>query len=392
MTRCSACGPTARRWPRATPAPMCACSCCTAPSHRARRACATRRAPCARWPPSRGAPSSTASPSLRAVPLAAALAQLRVVGGVGGADAGGRPGGAAQRVPLRPGPRPQRGACRRTRCCAPATARAAGRLGPRRRRASHRARATGGRARRAPRLRAPRGSCWPTRRASRRGAARSARARRASCTWAPTSPSCPGQRDADPTLVTVAHLVARKRHADVVRALWLLRERHPRLRYLIVGDGPEREALARLAGELGVADRVELTGSCPRDGGAGPRPRRARVRHAQRRRGLRRRLRRGHGRRTAGDRRARRGRPAGDRGRRRRAAPGPARRRRGARGRARRPAGRARAICSSWRARARATVCGAFTWERAGARRCRPTRTRCGERPAGPLRHQPRPA
>jgi teichuronic acid biosynthesis glycosyltransferase TuaC len=61
-------------------------------------------------------------------------------------------------------------------------------------------------------------------------------------------------------LVTVGHLVGRKRHGDVVRALWLLRDRHPELRYLVIGDGPEREPLARLAAELGVADRVELAG------------------------------------------------------------------------------------------------------------------------------------
>jgi glycosyltransferase involved in cell wall biosynthesis len=66
-----------------------------------------------------------------------------------------------------------------------------------------------------------------------------------------------------PTLVTVGHLVARKRHADVLRALWLLRDRAPDLRYVVVGDGPEREPLRRLAGELGVADRVELTGQLP---------------------------------------------------------------------------------------------------------------------------------
>jgi glycosyltransferase involved in cell wall biosynthesis len=68
-----------------------------------------------------------------------------------------------------------------------------------------------------------------------------------------------------PTVVTVGHLVARKRHADVVRALWLLRDRHPQLRYLVIGDGPEREPLARLAAELGVADRVELAGQLPHD-------------------------------------------------------------------------------------------------------------------------------
>jgi glycosyltransferase involved in cell wall biosynthesis len=63
-----------------------------------------------------------------------------------------------------------------------------------------------------------------------------------------------------PTLVTVAHLVARKRHADVVRALWTLRDRHPDLRYVVVGDGPQREPLRGLAASLGVAERVELRG------------------------------------------------------------------------------------------------------------------------------------
>ncbi|MGI9100180.1 MAG: glycosyltransferase, partial [Solirubrobacteraceae bacterium] len=64
----------------------------------------------------------------------------------------------------------------------------------------------------------------------------------------------------DPTVVTTGHLVARKRHADVLRAIALLRDRHPRLRYLIIGDGPERERLRRLAEELGIAERVELAG------------------------------------------------------------------------------------------------------------------------------------
>jgi glycosyltransferase involved in cell wall biosynthesis len=78
-------------------------------------------------------------------------------------------------------------------------------------------------------------------------------------------PEQPPSKAPAPTLVTVAHLVGRKRHADVMRALWLLRDRHPELRYLIVGDGPEREPLARLAAELGVAERVELTGQLPRE-------------------------------------------------------------------------------------------------------------------------------
>jgi glycosyltransferase involved in cell wall biosynthesis len=63
-----------------------------------------------------------------------------------------------------------------------------------------------------------------------------------------------------PTLVTVGHLVARKRHADVLRAMAVLAARHPTLRYEIVGDGPERAALEALARRLQVADRVEFCG------------------------------------------------------------------------------------------------------------------------------------
>ncbi len=70
----------------------------------------------------------------------------------------------------------------------------------------------------------------------------------------------PPERGVAPTLVTVAHLVARKRHADVLRALAVLTPRHPTLRYAIVGDGPERGALERLAARLEIADRVDFHG------------------------------------------------------------------------------------------------------------------------------------
>jgi glycosyltransferase involved in cell wall biosynthesis len=59
------------------------------------------------------------------------------------------------------------------------------------------------------------------------------------------------------TIVTVGHLVARKRHADVIRAL------PDGARYLIVGDGPERAALEALAARLGRP--VELVGQRPHD-------------------------------------------------------------------------------------------------------------------------------
>jgi glycosyltransferase involved in cell wall biosynthesis len=68
-----------------------------------------------------------------------------------------------------------------------------------------------------------------------------------------------------PTVVTTGHLIARKRHADVLRAVALLADRHPDLRYLVIGDGPERERLQALAAELGIADRLELAGQLPGD-------------------------------------------------------------------------------------------------------------------------------
>ncbi len=76
-------------------------------------------------------------------------------------------------------------------------------------------------------------------------------------------PSAGLARDAEPALVTVGHLVARKRHADVLRALAVLRDRHPVLRYVIVGDGPERVALEGLAARLGVRERVQFCGQLP---------------------------------------------------------------------------------------------------------------------------------
>ncbi|HUB73680.1 MAG TPA: glycosyltransferase [Solirubrobacteraceae bacterium] len=66
-----------------------------------------------------------------------------------------------------------------------------------------------------------------------------------------------------PTLVTVAHLVARKRHADVLRAVAVLGDRYPTLRYLVIGDGPERGALQALAARLEIADRVDFLGQLP---------------------------------------------------------------------------------------------------------------------------------
>jgi glycosyltransferase involved in cell wall biosynthesis len=70
---------------------------------------------------------------------------------------------------------------------------------------------------------------------------------------------------APPTLVTVGHLIERKRHADVIAALPALREHHPGIRYIVVGDGPERDALRALALSLGVSAQVEFRGQLEHD-------------------------------------------------------------------------------------------------------------------------------
>ena len=158
------------------------------------------------------------------------------------------------------------------------------------------------------------------------------------------------------------------------------------LRYLVIGDGPERAPLERLAAELGRRRPRRVHGPAAARGGAGRAPRaRPRVRHAQRRRGLRRRLRRGDGRRAARDRRrAARPGPAGDRG----AGDGHASSSPPAdvealAARARRAARRAAyRAASSARARATTVAARASPGRPAGARRSPPTRTRCDDGPS----------
>jgi teichuronic acid biosynthesis glycosyltransferase TuaC len=74
-------------------------------------------------------------------------------------------------------------------------------------------------------------------------------------------PATAAMPPAQPTLVTVGNLIERKRQADVIEAVARLARPFPQLRYEIVGDGPEREALAALAQRLGVASRVRFHGA-----------------------------------------------------------------------------------------------------------------------------------
>jgi glycosyltransferase involved in cell wall biosynthesis len=72
----------------------------------------------------------------------------------------------------------------------------------------------------------------------------------------------PPRRD-EPTVCTLGHVVARKRHEDVVHALAAAAGRVQGLRWVVIGDGPERARLERLAAESGV--RAEWLGQLDHD-------------------------------------------------------------------------------------------------------------------------------
>ncbi|MGI9491693.1 MAG: glycosyltransferase, partial [Geminicoccaceae bacterium] len=70
-----------------------------------------------------------------------------------------------------------------------------------------------------------------------------------------TDPATTGRR-LRATLLSVGHLIERKGHDLVIKALSLL----PDTELLIAGDGPERHHLERLAVSLGLDDRVRFLG------------------------------------------------------------------------------------------------------------------------------------
>jgi phosphatidylinositol alpha-1,6-mannosyltransferase len=65
---------------------------------------------------------------------------------------------------------------------------------------------------------------------------------------------------AGPVLLSVGRLVARKGFDAVLDAVAALRQQFPGLRYIVLGDGPERQRLLDRAGSLGVTDCVVMLG------------------------------------------------------------------------------------------------------------------------------------
>src|SRR5919198_6039468 len=87
------------------------------------------------------------------------------------------------------------------------------------------------------------------------------------------APQSPRPKRAEPTVATLGHVIARKRHVDVLRALGVLVPRVPGgVRWLVIGDGPERAGLERLAAQLGLDGSGEWGGPAPPRGAPPPVP------------------------------------------------------------------------------------------------------------------------
>ncbi len=69
-----------------------------------------------------------------------------------------------------------------------------------------------------------------------------------------------GHRSATPLVVAVGRLVPVKRFDALLRALALLKDGHPDLEAVIIGEGYERSALEALRADLGAADWIHLPG------------------------------------------------------------------------------------------------------------------------------------
>lgn len=70
----------------------------------------------------------------------------------------------------------------------------------------------------------------------------------------------PVARHESPTILCVGRMYPRKNHAALLRATAALLADRPDVRLRIVGDGPERRRLERLAAQLGITPAVRFTG------------------------------------------------------------------------------------------------------------------------------------
>ena len=72
-----------------------------------------------------------------------------------------------------------------------------------------------------------------------------------------------GVRPGERVLLNIGRIAREKNLERVMRVFPALHERHPDVRFVIVGEGPQREYLGEMAAQLGVADAVSLPGPKP---------------------------------------------------------------------------------------------------------------------------------
>ena len=67
----------------------------------------------------------------------------------------------------------------------------------------------------------------------------------------------------DKIIISAGRLAEEKNWATLLRAFASAQKVQPNLRLVLLGDGPQAEALRQLAGELAITDRVTFTGNVP---------------------------------------------------------------------------------------------------------------------------------
>lgn len=67
----------------------------------------------------------------------------------------------------------------------------------------------------------------------------------------------------DKVIVSAGRLAEEKNWTTLLQAFAIAQKKRPKLRLVLVGDGPQAEALRKLAGELGIAERVLFAGKVP---------------------------------------------------------------------------------------------------------------------------------
>ncbi|MEO8355199.1 MAG: glycosyltransferase family 4 protein [Chloroflexota bacterium] len=67
----------------------------------------------------------------------------------------------------------------------------------------------------------------------------------------------------DRIIISAGRLAEEKNWATLLQAFALAQKSQPNIRLVLVGDGPQADALRQLAGELGVGERVLFTGKVP---------------------------------------------------------------------------------------------------------------------------------